>query len=112
MQSLLAIAIHRHRLLHRLILSTGQVEPKFHECKIGPCRYPGFEDLEGANGNYSMLSDRIKHLLILVTAKMPVSGPNGEEFQLSDVSQDGSFFLPLRYDTCPTFTGRRIPSNS
>lgn len=75
------------------------VTPVVHPKNRGRCGYSGYAHLEGTCGWYSLLSDRQKHLLILLDFLYPVSA--SRPLQVADVSQGGSYIFPLRYGVAP-----------
>ena len=81
------------------------VEPIHNLNQTGYCGYRGYEELELTCGWYAMLSDRQKHLIIFIEDSHPLNVDN-YEWQLTDVSQDGSYLQPVRYNTCPVLTPR------
>ena len=75
------------------------IEPVHHAKHIGPCQYDGFAELEGKCPWYSLMSDRIKHMILVLVHAMPLT--KWDQVQLTDVSQDGTYLLPLRMNSCP-----------
>ena len=76
------------------------VQPVYHRRFCGPCGYAGYEHLEGTDGEYSLLSDRQKHLNLFLDKAYPLSA-SGCRVQISDVSQNCTYILPIKYGCCP-----------